>query len=1039
MQAKIEAKMQDLIPEFFFDLLRRDDDVMRFSLDFLDAASKVLRDNQVIFFRNYTDHGINHIKRLLVDAVRIIPQDALHQLTSTDACVIVASAFLHDLALHMSETSFAEITSGRFEVGKSPLQPDGTIIENDRPWKTLWEDYILEAARWDNNQNLRIFGPNFVRPDRLEYTKLYASSRETGFDDIFGKPLVGEFIRRHHARLAYEIAHAGFPGTSAQDFTKLAQRDFELADLVGFVARSHHIQIRDAVDHVDKQYHGDLMPLNCHVAYCMAVLRIADYLQLDDVRAPTLLLRLRLPQSPLSIDEWKKHAAVRPASFTHSDPESIYFPVRQEHSYRTHLLLRELFEGLQQELDLTSSTLRQVYRSHTELMPLRLRFSRIRSNLLEPNFGKRLPYVPTRIIPTVDPKVLSLLVNPLYEKRPECGVRELIQNAIDAVLERQQHEITKGNCIPAEMYPDFASDVLVRVEQVEDLWILTVTDKGIGMTLDVIQNCFLRAGVSFRDTREWKKEYVDSSGLELVRRSGKFGVGAFAAFLLGDKVEVQSRHINDEEGYTFSFSLDNIEIEVRRKSDQKYGTTIRIQLSTYAIEQLEIVDGNANDRLGWDWFTLDRPAVDREIVSRGKAIALRQEIRNPIQFEYSSGSWRKLSQKTYHDVFWSIDRSQPGLSCNGIKIGKSDLSERQDGKGGKGRIGTSGISLAQLQREFLSAPPVSAIDYAGAVPLSLQRHALEGDLPSDLAEELASDMALDFVAFCLACAPKNPFSLQASPAEYFEWYPYLTHSKWFLIGSTDANEIDKIDSDKFVWCHTADEVMPLMSASPLNFSSIVYQGSATQSLIRSYRPSLINIASAGALHCYVKDHADQLGFRFPNHVPCHFPLVTRLLRQLNNDGSVPFGLAKSAWCLLIGDVNGWKEMNTLQGTNLALWKEVQTSPYMSLYSFKEATPEGPIHGVIEQIRSSVPDQLKLGLPSILLVVDLEDRSGPTEPVTQIERNWIATIGHRGIPFSSHKREELIREVTSKNPRLASYYNSWKAFEPNYRAVMRRAV
>lgn len=1028
--------MHGVIPRLFFELLRQDNYLMRFSLDFLDATSKVLRDNQVVFFRNYTDHGLSHIERLLIDATRIIPKEALATLTPIDACVIVTSSFLHDLALHLSEASFAEVVSGRFVTEQSPLLPDGTVIEGDRPWNTLWEEYLLEAIRWDNTQNARVFGPGFARPDRSQYTALYAVTPETRYDDIFGKPLVGEFIRRHHARLAHEIALAGFPGTSRQEFSALAERDFELADLVGFVARSHHVEIRVAAEHVDKQYHGDLVPLGCHVAYCMAVLRIADYLQLDDVRAPTLLLRLRSPQSPLSIDEWRKHAAVRSASFTHSDPESIYFPVRQDHSYHTHLLLHQLFDGLQRELDLTASTLRQVYRNHPDLHALRLKYSRIRSNLYEANFGKRLPYVPTQINPTVDSKLLSLLVDPLYEKRPECGIRELIQNAIDAVLEREQHEAAKGT---ANSHSDLQSDIVVRVEEIDDRWILSIADKGIGMTLSVIRDCFLRAGVSFRDTKEWKSAFTDMSGAEVVRRSGKFGVGAFAAFLLGDTVHVETRHVADSEGYSFTFSLASVEVEVQRKPNLRVGTTIRIPLSSYAVEQLEILDVSQNERLGWDWFTLDHPNVRREIVSKDKTTPLKQEVTSPIAFEYAAGPWRKLSQSTYHDVFWSIDRAQPGLTCNGIKIGKCELSDRSDGKGGRGRISSGTIKIAQEPPALLGVPPLAIIDYSGAVPITLQRHTLEGSIPDELGKDLRSDMALDFVAYCMACAPKAPFGEGIASPEYSEWYPFLSHNKWFFVQPAD-NDIDLTDSDQFVWCHTDNEVLPLMpnAASTLNFSSIIFQGSATQSLITSFRPSLLSYRRQNALNCYVKDHADQFPFRFANRVPCHFPLATRILRQLIDEKYTDFGCVRSAWCLLIGNIAEWKQMNAVFGTNIASLETVEEDGATGLYTFKGAEIDRAVLDGVNQLRA-IPLEMKQGLPSILIVINLDQRAAPANAKTPIESTWLKIIGSRGIPFSTEKREELIREVTSSNARLASYYHSWREFEPAYRASARKRI
>ena len=50
------------------------------------------------------------------------------------------------------------------------------------------------------------------------------------------------------------------------------------------------------------------------VIYPMALLRVGDYLQLEQQRAPAVLLQLKCPQSPKSVKEWEKHRAVQQIS-----------------------------------------------------------------------------------------------------------------------------------------------------------------------------------------------------------------------------------------------------------------------------------------------------------------------------------------------------------------------------------------------------------------------------------------------------------------------------------------------------------------------------------------------------------------------------------------------------------------------------------------------------------------------------------------------------------------------------------------------------
>ena len=70
-------------------------------------------------------------------------------------------------------------------------------------------------------------------------------------------------------------------------------------------------------------------------------------------------------------------------------------------------------------------------------------------------------------------------------------------------------------------------------EQENGNWIFRIIDKGMGMTKDVILNYFLNVGASFRDDPIWREGFLDNEGNAKVLRSGRFGIGALTAFLLG--------------------------------------------------------------------------------------------------------------------------------------------------------------------------------------------------------------------------------------------------------------------------------------------------------------------------------------------------------------------------------------------------------------------------------------------------------------------------------------------------------------------------
>ncbi len=414
-----------------------------------DQTAVILADNKLSFFPDYTDHGIEHVNRVLATAEELIPDEVWQANAATpsqplfndaDATVLVGAALLHDFAMHLREDGFLELIrpASRFRPVTWFDQRQASY-SGDRPWADLWADYVREARRFSDRKLAEIIGLDEARKDSMLNHMPDSPAQWNGNH----KRLVGEFIRRHHARLAHEIALYGFPGASVgekeHEFPAMGARGHKLsklADLIGLAARSHGLSLRVCMAYLDACHSGTPRPMGTAVLYPMALLRVADYLQMDEQRAPAILLQLRNPQSPVSLKEWKKHRAVQnigPAR----NPRGKHITVSADIGLETCLQLRELLDGLQNEMDHATAVLDEAYglHSHLKLHLLTLRYRRVYSNLDDPDFCARLPYVPEHTGFSTDPNLLTLLVEPLYGKEPGVGVRELMQNAVDAVRE----------------------------------------------------------------------------------------------------------------------------------------------------------------------------------------------------------------------------------------------------------------------------------------------------------------------------------------------------------------------------------------------------------------------------------------------------------------------------------------------------------------------------------------------------------------------------------------------------------------------------
>jgi hypothetical protein len=536
-----------------------------------------------------------------------------------------------------------------------------------------------------------------------------------------------------------------------------------MAALAGLVARSHGLPIRSCLSHLAKydvrEYKGT------HAVFLMALLRVADYLQVQAERAPEQVLRVRNLRSPVSQREWKTHEAVRDIRNTHEDPEAIFVDAAPR-NVAIFLHLKRLLTGIQKELDASWAVLGEVYGRYPPLSELGLKLRRVRSNIDdEGEFAKTVPYLPCEAaFDTAGPEMLKLLVKPLYGGRPEIGIRELLQNAVDACRELKDYLDQTSEHPNLDLTKQSAEvEIWLEDKGKAGCW-LDVSDRGIGMSAETVRRYFLTAGASFRRSDAWRGLHESGEGKSRVLRSGRFGIGVLAAFLLGDEVEVSTRHATagaNGGGITFKATLDKEEIELKQCS-RPVGTTIRVRIEEESVWK-SLLEGEWNYETRkqtvadkWDWYCLAEPAVTRSIGPADSKNGLPQQFSLPGPNAKLGPKWRRIEDRDYKDIQWSYWEG-PSLTCNGILIRKKMAA----GRWVLGQIGNCGIMC----------PKVSVFDPDGHFPLALQRNSLTTE-KYPFHEQLFRDIVRDLLAYLLVRAPES--RLDQNAAGYNKWYPGAT-------------------------------------------------------------------------------------------------------------------------------------------------------------------------------------------------------------------------------------------------------------------------
>lgn len=166
---------------------------------------------------------------------------------------------------------------------------------------------------------------------------------------------------------------------------------------------------------------------------------------------------------------------------------------------------------------------------------------------------------------TESKRVLDLMINSIYTNK-EIFLRELISNASDALDKLYYLSLTNKDIKVKK------NDLEIKIDLDKEARTLTITDNGCGMTEDELEN---NLGVIAESGSFHFKE--ENEGKDDVNIIGQFGVGFYSAFMVSDKVVVESKSYKDEDSHIWeSTGVDGYTISKGKK--ETTGTKITLYL-----------------------------------------------------------------------------------------------------------------------------------------------------------------------------------------------------------------------------------------------------------------------------------------------------------------------------------------------------------------------------------------------------------------------------------------------------------------------------
>lgn len=163
-------------------------------------------------------------------------------------------------------------------------------------------------------------------------------------------------------------------------------------------------------------------------------------------------------------------------------------------------------------------------------------------------------------------RLLEMMINSIYTHK-EIFLRELISNASDAIDKLYFKSLTDTSI--GLKRDDFA----INIEADKDNRTLTISDNGIGMTKEDLENNL--GTIAKSGSLSFKKDNELGEDVDII---GQFGVGFYSAFMVAKEVTVVSKAYGEEKAYIWKssgvsgYTIDECDADV------KAGTTITLKI-----------------------------------------------------------------------------------------------------------------------------------------------------------------------------------------------------------------------------------------------------------------------------------------------------------------------------------------------------------------------------------------------------------------------------------------------------------------------------
>ena len=419
-----------------------------------------------LLFPEYTPHDDKyHLKRLFYVADQMLGDEVVESMNVTELFLISVSLYAHDWGMAISEDE---------------------------------KDYILSDCKDSLSPNINIL------TDENSRIKEFCRNRNIELKDIQLAEWQ-EYVR---------LTHALRSGKRIKDYFDSISTG--VAEFASRICEGHWLDF-DIIDDyssypTDAAIHRDIVNVKALTIY----VRLIDLLDLGEDRTPYVLWKFVAPRNKFSKLEWAKHRALQPVTFPQyqsnryiqvegsTDDQNVYMSVMDlkryvDDQFRQCLDILNRINHCYHKLDISHIDWRIAARGFE---PVKIQFEFDRNRMFD------------------------ILGDEIYQNNPYVFIRELLQNAIDAIEMRTE--------ILDKIDLSFKPKIKLEVKEEDEFYIVQITDNGIGMDEYIIRNYLAVAGKSYYRSVDFQKE-----GLKMDPIS-RFGIGVLSCFMVSDYIEIDT-------------------------------------------------------------------------------------------------------------------------------------------------------------------------------------------------------------------------------------------------------------------------------------------------------------------------------------------------------------------------------------------------------------------------------------------------------------------------------------------------------------------